>query len=133
MQNDKDFVRFRPVYSRSIQTCVFGRKTTYHLNYMYHANNSSKLRSAKYISKLWTEINIQQIKTCLLCKHVTNDVLTHQVMHCIFLSLESPWQRQSTSLMPNIENWLKWQISTRSALKTPTHSIISFSEVNMSC
>ena len=48
-----------------------------------------------------------------------------------FLSLES--QRQSTSLVPNIENWLKWQISTRSAFKTPTHSVISFSEVNMSC
>jgi hypothetical protein len=119
------------VYSRSIsQICVFGRKTTYYLNYMYHDNNNSKLRSAKYISKLWTEINIQQIKTCSLCKHVTDDVLTHQMMQLYFLSLES--QRQSTSLMPNIENWLKWQISPRSALKTPTHSIISFSEVNMS-
>ena len=49
----------------------------------------------------------------------------------VFFILES--QRQSRSLMPNIENWLKWQISPRSALKTPTHSVISFSEVNMSC
>ena len=67
------------------------------------------------------------MQTCNQPRSNTPDDALH------LLSLESPWQRQSTSLMPNIENWLKWQISTRSALKTPTHSVISYSEVNTSC
>jgi hypothetical protein len=41
------------------------------------------------------------MQTCNQPRSNTPDDALH------FLSLESPWQRQSTSLMPNIENWLK--------------------------
>jgi hypothetical protein len=61
-----------------------------------------------YKSLVWNKTKL----TCNQPRSNTPDDALH------FLSLESPWQRQSTSLMPNIENWLKWQISTRSALKT---------------
>ena len=61
---------------RSIQTYVFGRKTTYHINYMYHANNSFKQHSAKYISNLSYNMdrNINKDLSAVQT-YVTNDFL----------------------------------------------------------
>lgn len=81
MQNVNDFIRFRSLYSEGKPSVIWT-----------NANNRSKLRSAKYISKLW--IDFLQIKTCPLCNLVTNDALTNQLLHCKSFESQIIWKQK---------------------------------------